>query len=189
VWLYCLSRKALCYFGDLPTLFVMKNYKRWINDFELMKEDIMNKKIYGKKFIMVVICIAMIGSSISASAAAKDEKNEKKFTGVVLPETSGNATLCAGKKSTSIKYAKVKISTYKNCKKVSCWMRSELSDGYHYWLPYMVDISDKKYHKVKYCDAKSSYYAAGVKVDVRAENADEELNLKTEKVSGSAYLN
>ena len=148
----------------------------------------MNKKIYGKKFIMVVICIAMLGSSISASAADV-EKNKKTFSGVVLPETSGNVTLCAGTKTTSTKYAKVKISTYKNCKKVSCWMRSKLSDGYHYWLPYMVDISDKKYHKVKYCDAKSSYYAKGVKVDVRAENADEELNLKTEKVSGSAYLN
>lgn len=148
----------------------------------------MNKKICGKKFVMIMICMTMLGSSISASAA-DDEKNKKTFSGVVLPETSGNVTLCAGTKTTSTKYAKVQISTYKNCKKVSCWMRSELSDGYHYWLPYMVDISDKKYHKVKYCDAKSSYYAKGVKVDVRAENADEAFNFKTEKVSGSAYLN
>lgn len=148
----------------------------------------MNKKIYGKKFVMIVICMTMLGSSISASAADV-EKNKKTFTSVVLPETSGNATLCSGKKNTSTKYAKVKISTYKNCKKVSCWMRSKLSDGYHYWLPYMVDISDKKKHKVKYCDVKSSYYAKGVEVDMRAENADEELNFKTEKVSGTAYLN
>lgn len=148
----------------------------------------MNKKIYGKKLIMTMICMSVMGSFISASAADV-QKNKKTFSGVVLPETSGNVTLCSGKKTTSTKYAKVKISTYKHCSKVSCWMRSELSDGYHYWLPYMVDIDDKKYHKVKYCDAKSSYYAKDVKVDVRAENADEELNFKTEKVSGSAYLN
>lgn len=141
-----------------------------------------------KRTIMVAICMAMLGSSIASSAAAGEE-NQKTFSNVVLPETSGNATLCTGAKTTSTKYAKVKISKYTNCSKVSCWMRSKLSDGYHYWLPYMVDIDDKKYHKVKYCDAKSSYYKKGVSVDVRAENAEEKLNFKTEKVSGSAYLN
>lgn len=53
----------------------------------------------------------------------------------------------------------------------------------------MVTISDSVYHKIKYCDASSSYYATGVAADLRAENADQALNIWTEKVSGAAYFN
>ena len=56
-------------------------------------------------------------------------------------------------------------------------------------LPYMVDISDKSYHKINYCDKKDDYYAKGVKAELRAENATEALDLRTEKVSGSVDFN
>ena len=64
-----------------------------------------------------------------------------------------------------------------------------MSEGYHYWLPYMVAIDDTSYHKINYWDAKSRYYGNGVEVDLRAENAKQKLNFYTEKVQGKVSFN
>lgn len=53
----------------------------------------------------------------------------------------------------------------------------------------MVTVDDKSYHKVKCCDADSSYYKKGVKAEMRAENADEEWDFWTETVSGKISFN
>lgn len=98
--------------------------------------------------------------------------------------------LCDCLRSYPYEDGKVKITSYKNCKSVSCWFRTTISDGTaHYWLPNMVTISDKSYHKINYCDKNSGYYAKGVKAELRAENAAQELDFKTEKVSGRVYFN
>jgi hypothetical protein len=142
-----------------------------------------------KKIVIGIMCATLALSSISAYADSYE--NSKSFSGVVLPETSGNTTLASvAKKTTSRKYGRAKISSYTNCSKVSCWYRTTISDGtVHYWLPYMVTISDKSYHKINYCDKDAAYYKSGVKAELRAENATEALDLKTEKVSGNVDFN
>lgn len=45
------------------------------------------------------------------------------------------------------------------------------------------------YHKVNYVDKDAAYYKKGVKAEMRAENATEALDLKTEKVSGTIDFN
>lgn len=142
-----------------------------------------------KKIVTGIMCMAMALSSVTAFADSYE--NSKSFSDVVLPETSGNTTLASvAKKTTSRKYGRAKITSYKNCSSVSCWFRTTISDGsVHYWLPYMVTISDKSYHKILYCDAKSAYYASGVKAELRAENATEALDIYTEKVSGNVDFN
>ena len=142
-----------------------------------------------KRIVTGIMCATLALSSITAFADSYE--NSKSFSNKVLPETSGNTTLASvAKKSTNRKYVRAKITSYTNCNKVSCWYRSTISDGtVHYWLPYMVDISDKSYHKINYCDKKDDYYAKGVKAELRAENATEALDLRTEKVSGSVDFN
>lgn len=142
-----------------------------------------------KKIIIGIMCMALVLSSATAFAADLYE-NPSSFTDKVLPETSGNTTLASGKKTTNRKYGKAKIRSYKNCSSISCWFRTTISDGsVHYWLPYMVVFSDKAYHKILYCDAKSAYYAQNVKAELRAENDEQVWDLKTETVSGDVYFN
>ncbi len=142
-----------------------------------------------KKIVIGIVCVTLALSSVSAFAASYE--NPKSFTDKVLPETSGNTTLASvAKKTTSRSYGRAKITSYKNCSKVSCWYRTTISDGtVHYWLPYMVTISDKSYHKINYVDKKAAYYKKGVKAELRAENATEALDFKTEKVSGNVDFN
>ena len=142
-----------------------------------------------KKIVIGIMCTALALSSASALAASYE--NSKSFSDVILPETSGNTTLASvAKKTTNRKYGRAKITAYKNCNKVSCWYRTTLSDGsVHYWLPYMVTISDKSYHKINYCDKNEAFYKKGVKAELRAENAIEALDFKKEKVSGNVDFN
>ena len=151
-----------------------------------MKKNILN----GKKVVLSVMCAAMMLSSVTAFAA-NDEKNKVTFSNKVLPECSNNTTLASAKKSSNRKYGKVKITSFTNCSSVTCWLRTELSDGsYHYWLPYAKTISKKnQLYKVKYCDKKKAYYSTNTSVALRAENADETLTVWTEKISGLVYFN
>ena len=56
-------------------------------------------------------------------------------------------------------------------------------------LPYLVTISDKSYHKIKYCDENTEYFAKNVRSELRGENATEALNFLTETVSGTVDFN
>lgn len=56
-------------------------------------------------------------------------------------------------------------------------------------LPYLVTISDKSYHKIKYRDENTEYFAKNVKSELRGENATEALNFLTETVSGTVDFN
>lgn len=142
-----------------------------------------------KKILVVVTCLTLALSSLTASAASYT--NSKSFSKVVLPELSGNTTLAStSAKATNKDYGKVKITSYVNCSAVSCWFRTKDSSGsYHYWLPYIVTINDKAYHKMYYSNSSLAYYIKGIKAEVRAENATEALTIKSEKVSGSVYFN
>lgn len=146
------------------------------------------KKLTAKKTVLLAMCMSMLFSSVTA-LAADSYTTAESFSKVVLPESSSNTTLKTGTKATDRKYGRAKITSYTNCSEVSCWFRSKLSDGYHYWLPYMVTIDDTSYHKINYCDAKSRYYSKGVEVDLRAENADDKFNFYVEKVSGKVSFN
>lgn len=139
---------------------------------------------------MASLCIMLL--LIPVTSYASSYTNLHYFSGVVLPETSGNTTLSStSSKTTSYSYGKAKITSYANCSTVSVWLRTKTSDGsYHYWTPYILDIDDvNSYHTVKYSDSSSSYYAKGVYADLRAENYDQALNIWTDKVSGCVYFN
>jgi len=144
----------------------------------------------GKRMVPAIMCLMLILMSLSAYAADTYE-NSKSFSDKVLPETSGNTTLASvSGKTTSRSYGKVKITKYTNCSAINTWLRTKTADGvYHYWTPYIVKISDKSYHKVKYSNASANYYKKGIKADLRAENYKEALNIYTEKVSGTVYFN
>lgn len=105
-----------------------------------------------------------------------------------------NTTLAqtkSGGKTTGRSYGKAKISSYKNCTQVDFWMRSKVNGSWHYWTPFVVsNVSDKKEHKVKYCDAKKSYYQKGVTAELRGENADSRIAIFGDsEVSGVAWFN
>lgn len=143
----------------------------------------------SKKIAVGIMSVAMLLSTVSM-CGAESYTNNASFSSVTLPESSGNTTLKSGTKTTSRSYGKAEITSFTHCDSVSVWFRSKVDGEYHYWLPYMVSIDDKSvYHKVKYCDASSAYYAKNVSVNLRAENDTEALNFYTEKVSGDVYFN
>lgn len=84
-----------------------------------------------------------------------------------------------------------KISSYSHCDSVDFWLRSKYDGNWHYWTPYVVkNISDKKSHKVKYCDASSAYYKKGITAQLRGENAKSSIALfNNAKVSGNVWFN
>jgi hypothetical protein len=161
---------------------VANNYIRIKN-----KEEKFMFRSKSKKLMLLVIAVMMLGGAISAHAASYE--NSVDFTGKILPDGSANTTLAEGNKTTSLAYGKVKVSSFSRCSGISCWMRSNVDGTYHYWTPFIVDISDKKDHQVKYCDASASYYAKKVAVDLRAENSESVVTIGSCKVSGTAYFN
>lgn len=141
-----------------------------------------------KGMVIAALCASLSMSALSAMAADNYENN-KNFTDKTLPESSGNVTLASAKKTTNRSYGRIKVTDYSHCDAISCWFRTTVDGTQHYWLPYMVTVDDKSYHKVKCCDADSSYYKKGVKAEMRAENADEEWDFWTETVSGKISFN
>ena len=116
------------------------------------------------------------------------------FASVVLPDKCDNITFAKTKdkgKTTNRSYGQIKMSSYKNCSKVDCWMRTYVNQTWHYWTPYILsNVSDKSKHKIKYCDQKSSYYKSGVTAQLRGENADSRIAIFGDsKVSGEVWFN
>ena len=151
------------------------------------------KKIKVSIIAISMVCLCMFGHNASASDSY-DSSSKVSFTKVVLPDKCDNTTFASSKsggKTTNRNYGKVKMTSYSSCSKVDCWMRTKSGGDWHYWTPYILNnVSDKKSHKIKYCDQKSAYYRKGVAAQLRGENADSRIAIFNDsKVSGEVWFN
>lgn len=147
-----------------------------------------------KKIASALLALSLIVFCGNTYLAAAEDSytNNVGFTDKKLPDFSENTTLASSRKTTSRSYGKVKISSYSHCEAVDLWFRSKANGDWHYWKPYILsNIDDKRVHKLKYCDASSSYYATNVSSELRGENADStEFSLIINRaVSGNVWFN
>lgn len=152
------------------------------------------KKIKNMVMALLLVSVCAFGVSVYAANEQYDKSSYVSFASVVLPDKCDNITFAKTKdkgKTTNRSYGQIKMSSYKNCSKVDCWMRTYVNQTWHYWTPYILsNVSDKSKHKIKYCDQKSSYYKSGVTAQLRGENADSRIAIFGDsKVSGEVWFN
>lgn len=158
------------------------------------------KRIKNTVIALLFVSVCAFGVSVYAANEQYDKKSYVTFTSVVLPDKCDNVTFAQTKndkngknkgKTTNRSYGQIKMSSYKNCSKVDCWLRTYVNQTWHYWTPYILsNVSDKSKHKIKYCNQKSSYYKSGVEAQLRGENADSRIAIFSDsKVSGEVWFN
>ncbi|MGN0396046.1 MAG: hypothetical protein ACI4EF_11850 [Coprococcus sp.] len=152
------------------------------------------KKMQKVLVTLMIVCSCMFIFSTSVFAAySYDTKSHVKFTNVILPDECGNVTFATTRngKTTDRNYGKVRITSYSYCDTIDCWLRTRVDGSWHYWTDYiLLDISDTKFHKIRYCNRRSTFYAKGVKAELRGENADVRWAIINDaKVSGNVFFN